>query len=246
VRGGYVAPQDPMVVYQGSAASPPVPPEDRSCADVNESDSITASDSLAVLKKAVGQEVDLLCALLRPVLRTGQNACYYTTGMTIPCLGTGQDADIKFGTARSFGNNGDGTITDYRTGLQWEILGLDGSIHDGSAQYTWANAIGNKIETLNLANFAGHDDWRLPNMFELFTIIDFGEATPETYDVFNNLCEPGCSPLTCSCTPLDTMWSSTSHHYVKDNAWRADFTNGETPWSVKTGTAPVRAVRGGW
>jgi len=244
VRAGHYLPDPPQLSDSGSSAG--IPP-DRSCADVNESDSVTASDSLAVLKKAVGQQIDLVCAPLRPTLRTGQNACYSSLGAEIPCAGTGQDADIQFGTPRSFTNNQDGTITDNRTGLQWEILTLDGSIHDASIEYSWTNAIGSKIASLNSNDFAGHDDWRLPNQFELMTIVDFGEANPPTYVVFDTNCMVGCTNAQCSCNPVSgRTWSSTTYHVVKTSAWQTRFSDGEGPSSSKQGVATVRAVRGGW
>lgn len=56
----------------------------------------------------------------------------------------------------SFTDNGDGTITDNRTGLMWEKLSDDGSIHDKDTTYTWHNA-GTKITALNGGGgFAGY------------------------------------------------------------------------------------------
>jgi hypothetical protein len=43
---------------------------------------------------------------------------------------------------RAYVDNGDGTITDSKTGLMWEKLSDDGSIHDWDATYTWADARG--------------------------------------------------------------------------------------------------------
>ena len=57
------------------------------------------------------------------------------------------------------GCNGNGTITDDQTGLTWEKLSDDGSIHEYADNYTWCAAF-TKITTLNSANFAGHNDWR--------------------------------------------------------------------------------------
>ena len=67
------------------------------------------------------------------LLRTGQTACYDLVlgeGIIVPCAGTGQDGELQKGLAQDYTDNGDGTITDNRTGLMWEKLGDDGSIHD--------------------------------------------------------------------------------------------------------------------
>lgn len=96
------------------------------------------------------------------VLKTGQTDSFQA----------GDDGDLELGTARSYTDNGDGTITDNATGLMWEKLTDDGTIHDKDNSYTWANAFAVKIAALNTANFAEHNDWRLPNVNELQTLAD--------------------------------------------------------------------------
>src|SRR5262249_35386859 len=46
------------------------------------------------------------------------------------------------GVACRYGVNGDGTATDYDTGLQWEQKTDDGTVHDRVNQYTWNTAVG--------------------------------------------------------------------------------------------------------
>src|SRR5262249_32070000 len=74
-------------------------------------------------------------------LKTGQTTCYTDLGIVAPCAGSGQDGDVQTGLARAYVDNGDGTISDTRTGLMWEKLSDDASIHDKDAMYTWAGAI---------------------------------------------------------------------------------------------------------
>ena len=119
------------------------------------------------------------------VLATGQITCYDSNGAVISCLSTGQDGELKKGAARSYTDNGNGTVTDNVTGLMWEKLTNDGTIHDVNNSYTWDVAFG-KIQTLNSANFAGHNDWRLPNVNELQTLINYGTAFPAIDPAFNN------------------------------------------------------------
>ena len=86
--------------------------------------------------------------------------------------------------------NGDGTVTDFDTGLQWEQKTNDGSVHDAGNEYDWSPTLGppdgtaftSFLGTLNNATssdgttstgcFAGHCDWRLPSIVELHTIVD--------------------------------------------------------------------------
>ncbi len=100
------------------------------------------------------------------LLRTGQTTCWDGTGAVVPCAGTGTDGELLRGLTRSYVDNADGTVTDLRTGLTWEKLSDDDSIHDKDTRYPWLEGFG-KIATLNTEAFAGHTDWRMPNVNEL-------------------------------------------------------------------------------
>jgi hypothetical protein len=97
---------------------------------------------------------------------SGPVHCWDTAGNLIACPGTGQDGEIRAGKPLRYVDNGDGTLLDLNTRLVWEKLSRDGSIHDVSHRYDWRQAL-LKVGQLNQANFAGHSDWRLPNVKEL-------------------------------------------------------------------------------
>ena len=48
-------------------------------------------------------------------------------------------------------------------------------------------------------SFAAHDDWRLPNVRELQSILDYQTTSPAVASAFNDNCSPGCPVTTCSC-----------------------------------------------
>jgi hypothetical protein len=64
----------------------------------------------------------------------------------------------------------------------WESLSDDGSIHDFDTTYLWDDAF-DKIDALNAASFAGHGDWRLPNLNEMRSLLQF--RYPGLDPVFN-------------------------------------------------------------
>ena len=180
------------------------------------------------------------------LLRTGQTQCWNGSFALTGCTGTRQDGEMQQGLTRSYTDNGDGTITDGRTGLMWEKLSsFDGSIHDSEDTYTWETAFTVKIPTLNLNAFAGHTDWRLPNQFELYSLLDLGAVTPAVSAPFDTGCEAGCDVSTCSCTLSDFYWSSTTYQDGSNIAWYVDFSNGYVGGESKTSSLRVRAVRGG-
>jgi hypothetical protein len=113
-----------------------------------------------------------------PVIDTGQDVSYDTLqAIPFPQPGEpfyGQDAQND-GNQFSFQNNNDGTVTDVNTGLIWQQF-----LFDEKFIYDDAVAAADTF-TLN-----GYNDWRLPGIKELYSLIDFtgvtgisaGESTP--------------------------------------------------------------------
>jgi hypothetical protein len=154
--------------------------------------------------------------------QTGQTQCWNDFAQPIVCAGTGHDGDIRAGVPRSFTNNQDGTITDNATGLMWEVECSGdrcGSLHNKDTKYTWFTAVSDHIATLNAQHFAGHNDWRLPNLLELLTLWDLDRSAGlpndgPAFPAFDN-CKSSCTVTECSCTSSNFYqnggfyWSST-------------------------------------
>src|SRR5213593_3531935 len=98
-------------------------------------------------------------------------------------------------------------------------------------------------------SFAGHDDWRLPNVRELQSILDYQITSPAVASAFNDNCSPGCPVTTCSCAVSGNYWSSTTSVSGPSSAWYVGFKYANVDaFSLsggKSGTASVRAVRSG-
>ena len=179
---------------------------------------------------------------------TGQMTCWDSSGSVVACAGTGQDGELREGAPLAYVDNGDGTVTDVNTGLVWEKLSDDGTVHDKDNLYTWANAFTAHVATLNAMSFAGRTDWRLPNVRELQSILDYQTTNPAVASAFNNNCSPACQATTCSCTVSGNYWSSTTSVSGPSSAWFVGFLFANVDaFSLsggKSGTASVRAVRG--
>lgn len=118
-----------------------------------------------------------------PIVDTGQTTCYDGSGQ-IPCPTEseafyGQDAQYA-GNQPSYTGNGDGTITDNITGLIWQSspdTDGDGDIDaDDKLSYTEA------LAGAEVFHLAGYDDWRLPTIKELYSLIDFSGLDPSGYN----------------------------------------------------------------
>jgi len=174
--------------------------------------------------------------------------------------GYGSDGGLQVGSSPSFVDNGDGTVTDRRTGLTWEKKSRDGSLHDVDATFTWGQstapfALNGSVASDFLAAldtvpcFAGHCDWRLPNQRELQSIADFGRSAPAIAPAFDAACAPGCDVTGCSCTAgaagSDLAWTATTLAASPADAWAVGFASGAMSAVRKDTPLRVRAVRGG-
>ena len=158
----------------------------------------------------------------------------------------GDDGDVQAGAPLSYTDNGDGTITDNNTGRMWEKKSADGTIHDKDTTYTWANAFAVHIAGLNAGGgFAGHTDWRLPNVKELQSIVNYENFNPSVSSAFNTSCSATCTVLTCSCTAAPFYWSSSTIANDPTSAWVVSFFIGIELANGKGSISVVRAVRGG-
>ena len=118
-----------------------------------------------------------------------------------------------------FIDNGDGTVTDTRTGLIWQQKTAPG-------EHTWEEAV-KYCETLELGS---HEDWRLPSIRELQSIVDYGRYDPAIDPVFS--------------AELSWYWSSSSYVNFPNSAWFVDFNSGYVHYDYKYNHYYVRAVRG--
>ncbi len=96
---------------------------------------------------------------------TGQVTCYdHRKKIVCPAPGKpyyGQDAQYR-GREPTYRDNGDGTIHDRVTGLMWT-----------KAVDRPKVTIRQALERAGKLTLAGHDDWRVPTIRELYTLIDF-------------------------------------------------------------------------
>jgi hypothetical protein len=131
----------------------------------------------------------------------------------LPVMGRPLDFD-------QFKRNGNGTVTDLATGMMW--------YEPETGEMTWREAL-SFCEGLD---WAGHDDWRLPNIKELQSIVDVQLPGPTLDTDFF----PGCRPF--------IYWSSTTNGKHPEFAWYVNFDDGHTyDGGLKTRKYYVRPVR---
>ncbi len=130
-------------------------------------------------------------------------------------------------------DHGNGTVTDSRTGLMWKKCSEGQTGHDCSGNsvttFTWAEA----LVHAEAHTFAGHDDWRLPNIRELDSLVEECRFTPAINDAhFPN-------------TPSSYFWSGSPYANFSSYTRVVYFFNGNSGGSNREDSLHVRLVRGG-
>jgi len=134
--------------------------------------------------------------------------------------------------AQNFIINRNGTVTDNTTGLMWMRCSLgqewDQNTCSGAASTApWADS----LRSAESYEFAGYNDWRLPNKNELESIVEDSCASP----AINATIFPA--------TPEDYFWSSSPYAAISQGGWSVDFNYGTVNASVKSGAMFIRLVR---
>jgi len=117
-------------------------------------------------------------------------------------------------------DNGNGTVTDHATGLMWQKFGSkDYMSHDNAEKY---------INGLNRQRVAGYDNWRLPTVEELMSLLENKEMNGDFY----------ISPL----FDKKQRWCWSSDRCGSGGWWGVLFTHGRIDWYVSD-LYYVRGVR---
>ncbi len=127
-------------------------------------------------------------------------------------------------------NNGNGTVTDSQTGLMWK------QCSEGQSEPTCSGmpSLLRWAESQTVAadsEFADFDDWRLPTVEELESLVETACQKPAINESqFANTYSGG-------------YWTSSSHPMDKDYYWYVDFRLGKRDFNGKSTNYGIRLVR---
>ena len=142
-----------------------------------------------------------------PVAKTGQTSTF----------ATGDDGDLQMGVASPsprFTDNGNGAVTDNLTGLIWTKDAICSGDKTWNEALSYCNALADG--TCGLSDGSSAGNWRLPNIRELQSMIDYGNSYPPL---------PTGHPFT-NVQSGDGAWSSTTYAHDTNDAWGEGFTSG--------------------
>lgn len=143
------------------------------------------------------------------------------------------DTSVKNNTPTAdFTIHKNGTVTHKTSGLMWSVCSLGQTFEKGTCtgkakQLNWQNA----MDSAQKSHLAGYDDWRLPSIDELNSIVEVGCHNPAiNTEVFPTTSGSG-------------YWSSSTVARMKSNARAMFFFYGEDGNFYKHNPYYVRLVR---
>jgi hypothetical protein len=164
---------------------------------------------------------------MKVVPKTGQTETY----------GTRDDGALQKGVAwptPRFTDNGNGTVTDNLTRLIWMKNANAFGTKTWDDALTAANGLKSGDAGTDLADGSKAGDWRLPNVRELQTLIDYGRVNPTL---------PTNHPFTNVISYF--YWSSTTTVGKTNAAFGVNFNDGPAGGEYKSSGGYVWCVRGG-
>jgi len=153
--------------------------------------------------------------------------------------------------AGRYRDEGDGTVTDPTTGLQWQRISVgqrwvNGNCIGEAAEYDWEEA----LEVADASDFAGYQDWRLPTIEELESLVYCSSGKPRIWLKKGEYCEgdyksPTIVEAAFPNTSPSILFSSSPHADYLNNAWGINFYNGYSGNVSHYDYVRVRLVRFG-
>jgi hypothetical protein len=187
-----------------------------------------------------------------PVPQTGQTESHYL----------GDDGDLQKGVEcpePRFTDNEDGTVTDNCTGLIWlrdancmrsNYPAFDEDNVLGDGHVNWYHAL-DFVAGINAEIYencgAGHTDWRVPNVRELLSLIDYRFNNPSIPNTLGTDQWTEGNPFSVE-AGWYRYWSSTTWSNNVDHAWWVSFSSGFSERAQKDNVGDsyrVWPVRGG-
>ena len=157
--------------------------------------------------------------------------------------------------AERYRDNGDGTVTDVRTGLQWMRCSLGQTWQGGTCvgetdKYTWQAALDAAEALNNQGGYASYRDWRVPAIEELRTLVYCSSSQPKTWNDTGELCKgnykrPALYQRAFPNTLVSWYWSSSPDADIPELAWGVNFYGGVVLPPPKSNDYPARLVRSG-
>ncbi len=144
----------------------------------------------------------------------------FVTMIVFGIIATGCAGKSKNNAIEKFKNGGDGTVIDIKTGLIWQQL-------DVEKDWETANAYCKELD------YANQQDWRLPSLVELQTIVDKTKS--------NVMIDPIAFPD----TKPSLYWSATTAETWDGYAYVVDFSSADANPEDKVFKNYVRCVRKG-
>ncbi|MEY2664795.1 MAG: hypothetical protein RIT04_603, partial [Candidatus Parcubacteria bacterium] len=152
------------------------------------------------------------------------------------CAGSGLSGQYNKGQARSYTDNGNGTVSDNSTGLMWQKCQVGKSDSNCSTGIPTTVSLATATSTCESLSLGGYSDWRVPNRFELETLLTLENENPSINRTY--------FPNTSSAAGWLHMTSSV-YAFDPSKVWAVNFSNGTVSGETRNSAVYcLRCVRG--
>lgn len=164
----------------------------------------------------LGEEQAVVYSNTYPIVDSGQEKCF-NNSTAIDCGGDefpGQDGDFS-NLVFDYESNNNGTVTDNNTGLVWQkSADLNG---DKAIDIDDKKKQSDAVEYCSDLSLAGYDDWRLPDIKTLYSIMNFsgtdtvGSNDPKaTPFIDRSVFDFAYGDISAGERQIDSQWATTS------------------------------------
>ncbi|MCB1920041.1 MAG: DUF1566 domain-containing protein [Candidatus Competibacteraceae bacterium] len=157
--------------------------------------------------------------------------------------------------AGRYRDNGDGTVTDVQTGLQWMRFSLGQEWKNGTCvgdvkKYTWQEGLDTAKALNEQGGYVSYYDWQVPTKEELLTLVCCTSGQPKLWNDTEKPCQgdyerPTIYRPVFSNTPSWWYWSSSMYIEIPNFVWFIHFSHGVLRAADKANGNHIRLVRGG-
>lgn len=181
-------------------------------------------ESESITEEVVEEIAPTATVITSPIPHTNQTSCFNANGTEVTCTNSGQDG-AYLNNLPSYTQNSDGTVTDNITGLMWQQT--PDNNNDGTINSSDKMSQSEAESYCNALSLGSYDDWRLPDIKTMYSLIDFNGQDVSNYEgsdtlslnpfIDTNAFDFGYGDVDAGERIIDAQWATTSIYIASES-----------------------------